>query len=415
LGAAGSGRNPQADWPTTASKMYVLAVLIGHLLPETMDRKSGNVNPSLLIDGRALLEPAGGGVFEYARRMTEALKASGRFDCRVWANAWHAEKPPFVDVLTRRPNKLLHASMRFAGRPTVSAMAGMEPSALWMPNAHFAPAEPGVPLVLTVHDLSYELYPEFFSIKQRLWHRAVDPRSLARRASSVLAVSETTKRDVIERWGIPPDRVTVTLEGVSSSDAPDRAALEGARTRFRLPERFILHVGALEPRKNHLGLLDAYHQLRPLSRFNGLGLVLAGPPGWNNAAILRAIRQSPYRSDIRLLGYVSEPERAALYRLASVFAFPSFYEGFGLPPLEAMAAGLPVVASHAGALGEVVGDAGILTDPYRPSELGDALAAVLDSPSLSDLYSERGRKRAARFDWAACAKKTEDAILRVLR
>jgi len=379
-----------------------------------MSQENGNVNPTLLIDGRALLEPAGGGVFEYTRRLTEALKASGRFAPRVWANAWRDGAAPGVDVLTRVPNKLLHAAMRFGGRPTVSAMAGAEPAALWMPNAHFAPPEPAVPLALTVHDLSYELYPEFFSLKQRLWHRAVDPRSLARRAAAILAVSETTKRDVVERWGIAPERVTVTLEGAPSADAPGVAALERLRARFKLPERFILHVGALEPRKNHLALLDAYHQLRPQARFNGLGLVLAGPAGWNNDAILRAIRRSPYRDDIRLLGYVSESDRAALYRLASVFAFPSFYEGFGLPPLEAMAAGLPVVASHAGALGEVVGDAGILTDPYRPSELSDALASVLDSPSLAALYAERGRLRAARFDWRDCAKKTEDAISRIL-
>jgi len=379
-----------------------------------MTQTPGHVNPTLLIDGRALLEPAGGGVFEYARRLTSALKASGRLDARVWANAWRAESAPGVDAMTRVPNKFLHASMRFAGLPTISAMAGVKPAALWMPNAHFSPADPGVPLVLTAHDLSYEIYPEFFSLKQRLWHRAVDPRALARRAAAILAVSETTKRDLVERWGIAPERVTVTLEGAPSPDAPDAAALERVRARFKLPERFILHVGALEPRKNHLALLDAYHQLRPQARFNGLGLVLAGPPGWNNGAILRAIRNSPYRSDIRLLGYVSESDRAALYRLASVFAFPSFYEGFGLPPLEAMAAGLPVVASHAGALGEVVGDAGILTDPYRPSEISDALASILDSPSLADLYAERGRLRARRFDWTECAKKTEDAIARIL-
>lgn len=390
-----------------------------------MSHDRGTVNPTLLIDGRALLEPAGGGVFEYARRLTAALKASKRFECRVWANAWRAEAPAGIDAFTHVPNKLLHASMRFAARPALSAMAGAKPAALWMPNAHFAPDEPGVPLVLTVHDLCCDLYPEFFSLKQRVWHRAVDPRALARRAAAILAVSETTKRDIVERWDIPPERVTVTYEGSPAVFSPDakvsdekasdaRGAGAGIRSRLRLPERFILHVGALEPRKNHLGLLDAYHQLRPQARFNGLGLVLAGPGGWNNGAILKAIRNSPYRSDIRLLGYVSESDRAALYRQAAVFAFPSFYEGFGLPPLEAMDAGVPVVASHAGAIGEVVGDAGILTDPYRPSELSDALASVLDSPSLAALFAERGRLRAARFDWAFCAKKTEDAIARVL-
>ena len=376
----------------------------------------GHVNPRLLIDGRALLEPSGGGVFEYARRLTEALRASGRFSTTVWANAARGDKPSGIDVLTRWPNRLLNASMRFLDAPDIEDLSGAKTDVCWMPNPHFAALSPATRLALTVHDASFETYPEFFSLKQRWWHRAVAPRLLARRADVVLAVSETTKRDLVERWGLPPERIVVTHEGAAPEffDPLPAETIADLRRRRALPERFILHVGALEPRKNHLGLLEAYHQLRPQARFSGLGLVLAGPPGWNNGAILRAIRNSPYRSDIRLLGYVTDEERRALYRAASVLAFPSFYEGFGLPPLEAMASGLPVAVSNAGAVSEVVGDAGILSDPYRPSELADALSAILDSPSLAALYAGRGRVRAARFSWDACAKKTEDAFLRIL-
>lgn len=380
-----------------------------------MTRPAAHVNPSLLVDGRALLEPAGGGVYEYARRLTGALRSGGRFDVTTWANAARTGSAPGVDVLTRWPNKLANAAMRFAHAPTIDRLAGRRPDAFWMPNPHFAALSPGIPFALTIHDLSFEIYPEFFSLKQRLWHRSVGPRPLARRADVVLAVSETTRRDIVERWGLPPERVVVTHEGAATElfEPPSAADAEPLKKRG-LPERFILHVGALEPRKNHLSLLEAYHQLRPQARYAGLGLVLAGPSGWNNGAILRAIRQSPYRDDIRLLGFVSDAERRALYRAAAVFAFPSFYEGFGLPPLEAMASGLPVVASNAGAVGEIVADAGALVDPYRPAELADALSAVLDSPSLADLYAGRGRARAATFTWEACAKKTEDALSRIL-
>ncbi len=368
------------------------------------------------MDGRALLEPSSGGVFEYARQLSNALKASERVRLEVWANATQARPSEFVDTRTRIPNKLLNAAMRLCGRPRVDLFAKTKPTLCWLPNPNFLALSPAVPLALTIHDLTFETYPEFFSIKQRLWHRAVSPRTLAERASLLFAVSETTKRDVVERWGLPADRITVTHEGVSPEffNAPTHAQLQHLRSVHRLPERFILHVGALEPRKNHLGLLEAYHQLRPQARYANLGLVLAGPAGWNNTELFQAIRRSPYRDEIHTLGYVDDLERRCLYRLASLLAFPSFYEGFGLPPLEAMASGLPVVASHAGALSEVVADAGLLTDPYRPTELAAAIAAVLDSPSLAARYVERGRERAKRFTWAACAKKTEEAMRRLL-
>lgn len=375
----------------------------------------------ILIDGRSLLDKNGGGVFEYSRRLIDALKVRGRIDPETWANAAFTNRMrstvsvPGIDTLTRYPNKLLNATMRLCGSPHIETFAASAPDACWMPNPHFIALSPATPLALTIHDLTFETYPDFFSLKQRLWHKAIAPKRLASRARVLLAVSETTKRDIVERWRIEPERIVVTHEGVSPDffEVPSQAALQQTREKYRLPERCILHVGALEPRKNHLGLLEAYHQLRPQERYAGLGLVLAGPPGWNNAAIMQAIRRSPYRDDIRLLGYVNDLERRCLYRLASAFVFPSFYEGFGLPPLEAMASGTPVVASHAGALSELVATSGILTDPYRPTEIASAIAAILDSPALAERYAIRGIERAKMFSWDACAEKSEDAFERL--
>ena len=378
-------------------------------------------NTRMLIDGRALLDPKSGGVFEYASRLTAELSRQSPDRYAVWANAWRRQpsafslQPSAVRV-THWPNKLLHAGILSFKAPKIDRLAGLRPSAFWAPNPHFIALSPGIPLVLTVHDLSLEKYPEFFSSKQRLWHRAVDPARLCRRSAVILAVSERTKDDLVRLYGVPPEKIAVTEEGCDERffNPPDSAGLEAVKKRFALPDRFILHVGALEPRKNHRSLIDAFNLLKSGPRFADLGMVFAGPPGWKNHEILAAVGRSPYRRDIRLLGFVDREAQRALYRLAGVFAFPSFDEGFGLPPLEAMASGAPVVASFAGALGEVVGDAGVLVDPYRPAELADALAAVLDSPSLAARLSERGKIRARTFTWERCARATSavfDAVL----
>lgn len=366
------------------------------------------------MDGRCLLNPESGGVFAYASNVLRALRRRNDLDLRVWANAAAGAKPEVVDRLTRWPNKLLHASILLTGRPRLDRMSGGS-DVFWMPNLHVAAVSPSVRLALTVHDLSFERYPEFFSLKQRLWHAAVRPRELCRRADALIAVSASTKRDLVELYGIAPEKITVTHHGVS---AAYRAATQSSDSKMthmgqngtRLPERFILHVGALEPRKNHLALLDAFALLKTRPTHGDLNLVLAGPRGWRNGEILRAIATHPNRADIRLLGFVPEAEKPSLYRLASVFAFPSFYEGFGLPPLEAMASGTPVVAGFASSLGEVVGDAGILIDPYRPAELADALDGVLSSSTLAAELSRRGKNKAQAFTWEACAERTSNAL-----
>ena len=380
-----------------------------------------NILPQLLVDGRSLLDPRSGGVFEYATELTAAIRWRQNWDCRIWANCWHKVAPnnglgPDASV-TRWPNKLLHGAMMLTGHPYLDKMAakaaGMgAPDIFWMPNFNYAAFSPRARLALTVHDLSFERYPEFFTWKRRAWHRLVGARALAHRADVILAVSEHTKRDLVELYGLAPEKIHVTYHGVAeryrSPLPPERLA--ETRRRLGLPERFILHVGTFEPRKNHLALLDAFALIKKDPAQKDLGLVLAGPAGWKNGAVERALRTHPNRGDIRRLGFVSAEDKPALYRLAAVFAFPSFYEGFGLPPLEAMASGTSVVASFASSLGEVIGDAGILVDPYRPAELADALRSVLESPALAAELSRRGQAKARGFTWEKCAEATEKAF-----
>jgi glycosyltransferase involved in cell wall biosynthesis len=357
------------------------------------------VNPAIAVDGRVLLEPKSGGVFEYADNVLKALREQGHTP-HVWANSLAPSTNEAISTMTHWPNKALNAAWWLTDRPGLGSLVGVTPDVFWAPNQNFIPATSGARFVLTVHDLSFERYPEFFSLKQRLWHRAVNPKKLCQRADALLAVSEHTKRDLIELYGIAPDKITVTYPGFTNlTYAQDVMPM-------RLPERYILHVGAMEPRKNQRSLIDAFGQLKTLVGMSDVKLILVGPDGWRNREIRNAIRGASHADDILTFGFVNPREKAELYRRASVFAFPSFYEGFGLPALEAMAAGAPVVASFASSLGEVVGDAGILIDPYRPLELAEALVSILESPAFAARLSEHGRDRAGRFTWKSCAEKT---------
>lgn len=373
-----------------------------------------SVKRHVMIDGRPLLEPKGGGVFEYTSRLVQALQEHDRHTYHVWAN--QLQRAP-IRVgqpvrMTRWPNKALHAGIRFLNKPTLDSFSEKTPDIFWAPNPHFISLSENIPLALTVHDLSYERYPEFFSSKRRLWHKAINPRGLAKRASAILAVSEHTKRDLVELYDVPEERIHVTHEGCSEAffKKADEQQLREVRKKYHLPEHFILHVGTLEPRKNHQALITSFELLKKNPRYRDLSLVLAGPRGWKNADILAAVRKSPERVSIKLLGFVDPEDRPALYQSALLFAFPSFYEGFGLPPLEAMASGTPVVASFASSLGEIVGNAGLLIDPYRPADIADALESALESPSLRATLAHRGREQAKKFTWDKCAQKTAEVF-----
>ena len=371
--------------------------------------------PRILMDGRPLLDPTSGGVFEYAQQILDRLRRSASLSIETWADRFTGSFPKEIDRATRWPNKILHAGVRAFGRPRLDRLAGVKPDLFWAPNPHFLSLSAGLPFALTIHDVSYERYPEFFSIKQRLWHAAVDPRHLARRAARVLTVSNHAKSELVALYGIDPAKIEVTPEGCDDAyfETPSITPAD-LRRALKLPDRFILHIGALEPRKNHRSLIEAFELLAAMPSYRDLGLVLAGPSGWNNADVCAAIANSPFRGRIIRLGFVDTETKRALYRAASVFAFPSYYEGFGLPPLEAMASGTPVVASFAASLGGLIAAAGVLIDPYRPGELADGIASVLESPAFAAELARRGTARARQFSWEACAKKTESALLRAL-
>jgi glycosyltransferase involved in cell wall biosynthesis len=275
------------------------------------------------------------------------------------------------------------------------------------------PAGLGGAAVVTFHDLGFYRVPEAFRPWQRRYLQSA-ARAAARRADRVIAVSESTRRDLVEVLGVSEGAIDVVPNGVDERFRPeaDRAMLERFRSERRLPERFILYLGTLEPRKNLPNLLRAYAIAR--SRGVTAPLVIAGGPGWGDLSLARLIDELDLRSAVRPVGYVPAEEQPRWYAAATLFAYPSRYEGFGLPALEAMACGTPVVASDRSSLPEVVGDAGLLVDPDAPELLAAALADVLHDDELAGELARRGVARASNFRWDVAARETVETYRRAL-
>jgi glycosyltransferase involved in cell wall biosynthesis len=258
--------------------------------------------------------------------------------------------------------------------------------------------------LLTVHDLSFLHCPEVFVPPLRRYLERVVPRSIAR-ADLVLADSAHTRFDIVSLLGVPPDRVQVLYSGVPPGfrSEPDLGEGERLRARYGLGgRRYVLSVGTLQPRKNYVRLIRAFANLEPEAVEPEAQLVIAGGRGWLYQDIFAEAERHGDR--VRLLGFVDEADLPALYRNAALFAFPSLYEGFGLPVLEAMACGVPVVCSNASSLPEVAGDAALLVDPLDTDGLAEAMARVLEDAGLRREMVARGAAQAARFTWARAAR-----------
>lgn len=280
--------------------------------------------------------------------------------------------------------------------------------------AYVSPLLNRTPSIVTVYDLSFFLYPEYLRPFHRVYLQ-IGSRLSARRARRVIAISESTKRDAVRLLHLDPNRVDVAPPGVDPVffQAIDPKTLEAFRREKNLPDHFVLFLGTREPRKNIPALLRAFGQAQKQA---GLPhhLVLAGGRGWMDQEIPRALESAGLTGKVILPDFVPHEELPYWYRAADAFVYPSQYEGFGMPALEALASGTAVITSNVSSLPEAVGDAALLVDPKSPSEIANALIRILTDDALRDELRTRGERHARQFTWARTAQVTARSYRRAL-
>lgn len=260
--------------------------------------------------------------------------------------------------------------------------------------------------VLTIHDLTPIIFPETHSVIHSLQQRLILPKTL-KNIDKIVVVSRNTQLDVINHLKVEEEKTELIYCGRDERFKPikDEHELERIRKKYNLPSKFILDVSTLEPRKNISRLIEAFYQLKTKVHISHK-LVIVGRKGWKSKEIFNTIKRLNFQNEVMLTDYLNDEDLPIVYNLADMLVYPSIYEGFGLPPLEAMASGCPVIASNTSSLPEVVSDAGILINPYNIDEIANAMYEVLNDDCLRENMIKKGLKRANLFSWDKTAKET---------
>jgi glycosyltransferase involved in cell wall biosynthesis len=263
--------------------------------------------------------------------------------------------------------------------------------------------------VVTIHDCIHLMFPQYLPSRLALAYARTSIVLAARRATRVLTVSESSKRDIMRFVDIPADKIDVIYNSYDERFGvePREEDVIRVRERYQLHDEFVLYAGNVKPHKNLERLIEAFNLVRKRG-LDHLKLVLIGDDISKYAALRRAVHLHQLHKYVRFLGYLPEETLAVMYRLAGVFVFPSLYEGFGLPPLEAMASGTPVVTSNVSSLPEVAGDAALLVDPYHPESIADGIERVLCDDSLRRVLRTKGLARARQFSWETSVRRVRE-------
>ncbi|MDX1607921.1 MAG: glycosyltransferase family 1 protein [Candidatus Spechtbacterales bacterium] len=366
------------------------------------------------IDIRSLSGDKYGGVGEYIRNLLpEMFKAGSEHTFHLFYNS-RSDRGDFLEFKGSNvelhkfsyPNKLLTFAGRYFKLPHIDKLIGGV-DIFFSPHFIPVPVSASCKKVITFHDLSFEYFPEYFNRRRRLWHKYMNPRQQAQAADHIIAVSESTKNDLVDKYNIEPQDITMIHSGVCDFVInPPHEKWSNVKKKYGLRNNYILSLSTIEPRKNIVALIRAFNLLKN----SDIYLVIAGAKGWSYRDIFKEAEKSPKADKIIFTGPVEEREKYFLYKNASVFVYPSLYEGFGFPPLEAMHTGTPTVASMTTSLPEITQSAAILINPYVPADIAAAIEDIIEDSRLASMLSEKGKETADSFRW----QKTANETLKVL-
>lgn len=355
-----------------------------------------------------------GGIGRYTEELVTALAALGKETLGKIgpltgfyndSRSVHAPRPlAWLPATTSPlPHKVWRAQVLVAHTTQQSQAARFGPMDLFHGTDHLLPYLPDTPSVLTIHDMVFRVMPETQTQLNQLYLRMMMPR-FCQHARQIIAVSHNTSQDIQRFYQIPAEKITTIYPGVHPrfQRVTDPAVLERVQAKYHLPPRFALFVGTVEPRKNLDNVLLAFEQ----AGVDDLHLVLGGRIGWKSTRVMRQLRRHAAAARILIPGYIADEDLPALYSLAEMFLLPSRYEGFGLPVLEAMACGTPVITANISSLPEVAGDAALLVDPTDAEALAAAMADLAANPARRAALQEKGYRQAAQFTWEKTARAT---------
>jgi glycosyltransferase involved in cell wall biosynthesis len=369
----------------------------------------------ICVDVRCLMDGRRTGVEEYLLNLLlNMLEIDKKNEYVLFYNSYKRPRFNFSifrqyeNVTIRRfrfPNKLLNFFFWYLDWPKIDHLVGGA-DAVFMPNISFGSVSQNTKLFLTIHDLSFERMGQYFSLKRKLWHIFINPKKLCLRADKIIAVSDSTKKDIASWYKIPEQKIKTIYSAVCDRfRIIDRNNIEllKIKEKYKLSYKFILYFGTIEPRKNIVGVIRAYNKMQKIAQDSNdeeikkYQLVIAGETGWLGEKIYKEVSDSPFRAKIRIIRSVKDNDKPYLYNLASLFVYPSFFEGFGFPPLEAMKCALPVIASNNSSLPEVVGDSGILIDPDKPDEIMRAMEVIIRNRELKETLVKKGLEKSKEF------------------